>query len=294
MELQKDERIEFSNYWNDDTHLITYTPKDMRFNMWSQNYTIALVNNQIVIKYPLPQTRNCFGIMTCPNKSMFIYVHNNYMNGEASIIIEIYHIIDDIINKLREFIIPSNHSCGNTEGVLQRVGTNQFNVAWGDFLNEDDISLFTFNLDVFSPTQIIKDFKMDDDLKNYYFITNDHILQSDVVASNNNKLDIYIINSKKETLLFIIQDVVLPYTHKYEHPDEVESSILEFGFYDKKTLCLIRIKLENKIDVLHLEEYSIDVLIDINANSIISISPKIKNNDIHSSIYFIKDEPMIW
>jgi hypothetical protein len=76
---------------------------------------------------------------------------------------------------------------------------------------------------------------------------------------------------------------------------EVESSILEFDIYNKHTLCLIRVKLEDKIDVLHIENFELDILMDIDTNSIISISQKIKNEFAYkSSIYFIDDKPLMY
>ena len=291
-ELQ-DETLEYSNYWNDENHLIASYSNTM---LRSRNYTVSLVNNvnnKIVIKYQLPETRVCFGIMTCPDNNIFIYVHCNYINDIASIVIEIYNIIDNKINKLREFIIPSNTSCGSTTGVLQRVGNELFNVIWGDLVNDEYVNLVLFDLNGYQPTQMVKDVEDMNDIADYYFITNKNIIQPNVIAINSNKLHIHL-RSIKTNRIIIIQEVVLPYTHKYDVA-EVESSILEFDIYNKHTLCLIRVKLENKVDVLHLENYELDILMDIHTNSIISISHKIKNEfACKSSIYFIDDKPLMY
>ena len=296
-ELQQNEIVEFTNYWNDDNHLIAYT--NDRLNLWSSIYTVALMDklNKIVIKCQLPETRNCFGIMTCPDKNIFIYVHCNYIDDNASIVIEIYNIIDGKINLLREFIIPSNTWCGMTTGVLQRIGMYNFNVIWGDLVNYEYVNSVAFNLDEYTPTRIINDIYIDDDgindIADYYFITNDIIIKSDVIAINGNTLYIRIRNCKTDSIIYI-QDVELPYTHKYDE-NEVESSILEFAIYNKRALCLVRVRLEDKIDVLHIERYALDILMDIDNNSIISISQKIKNDnyEVKSSIYFIDDTPLI-
>jgi hypothetical protein len=298
MELQN-KKIEFSNYWNDDHHLITYLDGDGRFNMWSMNYTIALVdnvNNNIVIKIPLPETRNCFGIMTCPDKNIFIYSHTNYINDNASIIIEIYQIIDNTINKLREFVIISGHSCGSTDGVLQRVGMNLFNVSWGDLTNSNQISFVSFDLDNYIPTQFINDFEMAD-FYIHYFISNNVIVKSDVI-SYNNKFDISLKNCITENIFCIVENYELPFTDNYSNNTEVETSILEFGIYNNRTLCLLRMKLESRIDVLHLEEYCVDILIDIDSNCVIFVSPKFTYDkygfSVKSSIYLKNEVPMIY
>lgn len=300
MELQKYEKIEFSNYWNEDTHLMTYLNKDA-FNLWSINYTIALVNTEnknIVIKYKLPETRLCFGIMTCPEKNIFIYCHCNYINNNASIIIEIYKIIDNTINKLREFVIISGHTCGNTDGILQRMGINMFNIAWGDLTNSDEISFFSFNIDEYESIQIIEDFEMNYDFINYYFISKDVVVQSYIISNSNNNFEICLKNCIKDNFFFIIENYELPYIHTCSYMTEVESTILEFGIFNNKTLCLVRIKLENRIDVLHNEYYGIDVLMDIDTNKVIFISPKFTYDDcdfsVKSSIYFKDELPMIW
>ena len=307
--LQQDDRVEYTNYWNDDNHLIAYSSNNSSFcNLWTQQYTIALMNNEnkIVIKYPLPGTRQCFGIMTCPDKNIFVYVHCNYVNNDASIIIEIYHIIDNTINKLREFIIHSNHSVGGTSGIVQRVqldGIHGFNVIWGDLLNSDECSSVTFTLDEHFPTRIFNgifnNFEIED-IKNYYYYycdVNSIILKSYVIAINNNNLEIAIKNCKTDKYFSIISEIELPYTHKYDNPTEVDSTILEFGSYNGRLLYLVRIKLETKVDVLHLERYGVDVLIDIENNLILSISPKIKYDNydfaVNSSIYFTNEIPNI-
>ncbi len=297
----KDEKIEFSNYWNDENHLIaSYSNTMMRF--WSKNYTVSLVNNvnnNIVIQYPLPETRICFGIMTCPDKNIFIYVHCNYNNNKPSIIIEIYHI-NDKVNKLREFIIPSNHSCGITSGVLQRAGPHMFNVIWGDLVNCDELSFVLFGLHTYMPTKIINinDIEDFEDIKQYYFITDTCILKSDIIAHNNNKLNIAIVNMKQDNnCICFIEDIVLPYNHKFDKHQEIESSIIE-SLIDFGLLCLVRVKLEDKIDILHIETYIVDILINMEKNSVISISPKIKydkyDDNVNSSIYFKECNPYIW
>ena len=298
MKLQKNKKIEFSNYWNKDTHLIAYLNNDI-LNLWGSNYTIALVNNSnynIVIEYPLPETRFCFGIMTLPEKNMFVYCHCNYINDDASIIIEIFRIIDNTIYKLREFVIGSVHSCGRTEGVLQKIGTNLFNISWGDLINSDNISFISFSVDEYDPIQIIDSFIIND-FNNHYFITTDLIIQPDVI-SNNNTFEICLKNCIKDNIFFIIHDFELPFTHNCDNMAEVESTILEFGTYNGNTLCLLRIKLENRIDVLHLEEYGVDILIDIDTHSVIFISNKFKYDNydfsVKSSIYFKEGIPMIW
>ena len=180
-----------------------------------------------------------------------------------------------------------------TTGVLQRVGTDLFNVIWGDLVNDEYVNLVLFDLNGYQPTQMVKDVEDMNDIADYYFITNNNIIQSNVIAINSNKLHIHI-RSVKTGRIIIIQDVELPYTHKYDVA-EVESSILEFDIYNKHTLCLIRVKLEDKIDVLHIENYELDILMDINTNSIISISQKIKNEfACKSSIYFIDDKPLMY
>jgi len=298
--LHKDEKVEFSNYWNDENHLIVSESNTM-MRFWSRNYTVSLVNNvnnnNIVIQYPLPETRICFGIMTCPDKNIFIYVHCNYYNNDKpSIIIEIYYI-DETVNKLREFIIPSNHSCGMTEGILQRIDADSFNVIWSDLVNSDELSLVSFNLNDYTPTKIISINDIEDDfedIKQYYFITENCILKSDIIAHNNNKLDIAIVNIKRDNQsICFIEDIVIPYTHQFDKHKEIESSIIE-SLIDS-SLCLIRVKLEDKIDALHIEIYAVDILMDIEKQSVISISPKIKyDTDVKSSIYFKEGKPYIW
>jgi len=240
-------------------------------------------NKQILTKYKLPSTRVYFGSITLPNDNMFIFVHYKYNEDKKqckpTLYIEFFEINkNNQTNKIKEYVIESEFSCGETTGRLCKINDNLFTVVWGDRGNYDYYSLLTFDKTKYDNPLKLSD---DVDIEACYFFDKDLILESHVLAYKEKYIAIRINNyiDKKQGYIFSDEKIILPYNHRFDH-NEIESCIISFQKYNDEYICELNIKLESKLDALHIDYFNINLLLNITTNKIIEISGKNRNNDI--------------
>ena len=280
----------YINLWKNNNYIITY---EKSHNIYDLSYKISILdeNDNILKTHKLDNTRILLGVITIPDKNLYIYVHYKFLNNERSLIIDYYKIDDNLnISKVKDYVINYDYSCNNLEGKLYCLN-NKYYIILGDPSNYDYLSLVKFDENKI----IYKENRNYFNLKSNYMISENIIIESQVTAYDNCKLNISLINILSNSKISMITNIILPYSHNFNLSD-VESRIINFHSNDYK-LCLLRVNLEDKIDVLHIDYYYIDILIDIKNHNILSISNKIKESDydIDSSIAFDNEsKPYIW
>jgi len=288
--------IDHVSPWKDNTYAITYIPKNTFFS-WDLNHAVCLIDNQnkILGEFILPETRICFGVISIPEKNLFIYVHYKYNGDTPSVFIDFYNIDENFKFTLHDsFVIASVYSCNNVDGKICDNG-NIFSIGFGDLSNYDYFDVITFNEYEHLPLVRIKN--TEHEINHYYFF-NDVILEPIVVAYDNEFLNIAIAKKGEENeFISAILDIKLQYKHKYDRNRDIDDvQILQnIVTNDNQFLFLLRVKLEyENFEVsLQLEEYYLDILFNATTNSVISISDKIRQTK-HAFSGINKKEGNMW
>lgn len=291
-----------SNFWKDGAYIIRHTSKD-NYNSWEIKHDISIFDKEeiLLMKYSFEETRGCIGTYSCPESNIFIYVHYKYIDSDAMLVINIYNISDSYeITQHKEYMVPLNYTCGETQGRICNAGNNLFCVVWSDLTNYEgfDSVLFDFNK-CYEPQQIDKlDDTIDDFVERYYFLGTELIIEPITICENEKYINIGLINKQKGNTI-VNTHVELNCMHRFSKPEEVDSTIVDMKRHNDSIYYLVRVKMENSTDVLHLEYYYLDFLIDIKINKIIEISEKIpsKNDGWFgqlSSIKITSSNPTIW
>lgn len=117
-----------------------------------------------------------------------------------------------------------------------------------------------------------------------YFFDTTLILESNVIAYNNKfisiKINNYVDFENKQGYIYIDQKIELPFDHRFDY-NEIDSYIISFqNNNNNEYICELRINLESKLNVLYIDYFNINLLINITTNKIINISEKNRNTDI--------------
>lgn len=292
----------------------TFEPTIKSLHNWYNNYSIiymdldfvfisrGIINikndltGEIVLTHKLcDNTRNSFGIITIPEDNMIIYVHHKYLhmknkNGEnyqkTHIIIEFYTIENNIITKVNEYKIFSDYPCNNTTGRLTKITKNTFSIVWGDTTNNDTYKMIIFDKNEYKlHKNIFINLELNDNnlYKNYYYNPR-KILYCIINAYLYNQLSINIFITPSNTSLGII-NVKLPTRHRYKNTEEIENyKLIEI---EDDYALLLRVKLVDNIDILHLKYYYLDILLDIDNNVSLDFS-QMKEETQYYPLPFIK------
>lgn len=257
---------------------------DSKYELYIQNQ-----NKEILTKYKLPTSRIYFGSVTSPNDNMFIFVHYKYnenTNGHSkpTLYIEFYEINENennhtvLVTLIKEYAIESNFSCSQTVGRLCKINDNLFTVVWSDIYNYDYYNLLTFTKTKYeTPIKLLRD---ELNIEKCYFIDPDLILKPYVLAYKKKYIAIKINNYIDTTQGYIYNDIIeLQFNHRFEY-NEVDSYIISFQKYNDEYICELRIYLESNLDVLHIDHFNINILLNITTNKVINISEKNRNEDI--------------
>lgn len=271
-----------SKKWKNNIICITNLYDDIYDNMYKLH--IQDQHNKILTTYKLPSTRIYFGSITLPNDNMFIFVHYKYNEQpnkcKPTLYIEFYEINDNNeINKAKEYVIESEFSCGETEGRLCKINDDLFTVIWGDRTNYKYYNLLTFNkIKYEDPIEL----SYDVNIEACYFMDPNLILESNVTVYKEKYISIKINNyvDKNQGYIFLDNEIELPFNHRFNFA-EIDSYIISFlKNNDDEYICEIRIELESKIDLLHIDYFNINLLLNITKNTVINISDKNRYNDI--------------
>ena len=299
-------RIDYNNQWKNSLYISTYDTTVSPFD-WKTHHSVCILNeltNEILYTYSLPKTRICLGVITLPDKNLYIYIHYKYIDSEEdpadtpSLVIDFYRIdeLSYTFTQEKNYTISSEYSCGNINGKVCRMG-GLFCVGFGDINNYNYIDIVSFDENTYLPVKRIENIENIENISSYYYM-NSVAIKALVIAYDNQYLNLGLLRINEE-LPFIsaISKIQLPFTHRYDKIIEIEDvNIIELCYRkDSELLCLLRIKLENNnFEVnLEIEEYYVDILFDIISNKVKFISNKISvDSYINSSVDFTS--PSIW
>jgi len=286
-----DDIIDYINYWHDNKKITTYLNMKNCMLFDTEHYiNISDENDNVLSTYKLPQTRVCLGVLTFPENNTYVYIHYNFIDDDRSLIIDIYSISNEnIFTKTNQILVKSDFSCNNLSSQVYKSINNSFIVIWSDLFNYDFVKYILVEKD-----KIIEEKEISNiyDIEKKYFLSRDTIFESLVsrtietkTVETNNNINIGLLINEKP--FYELVDISLPYEFKNEF--EIESTIIDIDLTDGKLLFLVRVNLQNNIDVLHIDSFYIDLLIDIHSENVVMISDK-KKSDIKPSI----KENTIW
>jgi hypothetical protein len=184
------------------------------------------------------------------------------------------------MNKIKEYVIESDCLCSDTVGRLCKINDNLFTVVWGDENNFDYFYFLSFNKSSYEkPIELSHNI----DIEACYFMDPDLILESHVVAYKQNYIAIRINNYVDEKQGYIFyNEISLPFNHRFDY-EEIKSYILSFQKINNEYICEIKVFLESKLDILHIDYFNINLSLNITTNKIINISEK---NSDHKILFF--------
>ena len=314
---------------NDTTLILYELNGENLFSDLKLKLSLIKTDNNAIIELStieLPECRSCFGIISNLELNEFTVVSNEYLNNDPIIRLQ-YFTINEHNNIIftNELIIKTEYSCGNTNGKICKIDNFAFNIIWGDLSNYDYCDIFTIaNKQIVSKEQI-KLYDIDCDLDSCYFVSKCTIFKSLASGINNDKINIAVqliddsvqLNQPNQTnksnqpnqpnqtnkstqpklpdakFIFSFLSFKLPngLTHNCSQLSEIESTIIDFAkpADNKKIYFLIRLKLDERINVLHIEPYTIDILIEIVSQKILFVTNKTKfyeNKYLNSSIQY--------
>jgi len=278
------EIIDYVNYWHDNKKITTYLNVTKFMLFGTEHYiNISDENDNVLSTYKLPETRVCLGVLTFPKNNTYIYIHYNYIENDRFLIIDIYSISNEnLFTKTNQLLVKSDDfSCNNLSGQVYKSINDSFTVVWSDLTNYDFVKYIIVDKDKIVDEQQLSNIY---EIEKYYFLSKETVFESLVTRTiETNNINVGLLMNEK--LIYTLAEISLP----CEFKNEIESTILEIDFNDGKLLFLVRINLQNNIDVLHIESFYIDLLIDIHSENIVMISDK-KKLDIKPSI----KENTIW
>jgi hypothetical protein len=191
------------------------------------------------------------------------------------------YCISSIVLHGFEYTIPLDYSCGSTLGKICPCvySDSEYFVIFGDLINYEFFSCVKFNLNKFDK-EIKIPFEQDfePEFEQVFLIsvekkTNENMMIfSKAFAHSTNQIEIGLFHVNDSTC-FSVSTFVLPdnLIHDSTKPIEVEckmcdSIIYDFFQFESKLYCLIRIKLAQRIDPLHIKPYFIDVIVHIDGS----------------------------
>jgi hypothetical protein len=256
----------------------------------------------------------------------YVDTNKSINSSEPSICVEYYNIeticseLETICSepnykfqKIREIIIKMDTTCGMTEGKICNVGNNIFNIIYGDLVNYDFCEIATIkNKEIAEKNKISLDL-IDYNIENNYFLSSKIMFISHILAVKNtetnaqnqinkyNKINMFITvrelekektntteNDNKEKIIFATNEIDLPNMFYDCLNDELDSKIIDFNMFNKIIFCLIQVKLNERSDILHSKEFTIDILVNITEMSIVEIKNKKYESDKNNSSSCIK------
>lgn len=248
---------------------------------WTTKTKLQLFTSEskIIKTFNLDENRGYLdgGIYPILDKELLLFCYLKYdENGKSSIFIDYYKIDDTDIKLIKQHKIRNENSCGSTEGRVFLYNELCY-VVYGDLTNYDYISCVEFNFDTCFSDQKYK-IKYDDsyepEFKQIYMISKDCILYSKTLGYNHNKINVGLYNLNDSTC---INMTTIELENGLSHDAENEFKSFESIIYDIFThknipYVLIRIKLYNRVDILHIKRYFLDVIFDFVKMDVVDMS----------------------
>jgi hypothetical protein len=286
-EFKKNNFIDTANLWKDDNYIISGYANNMAMAViFGGPHDLHIIDNQIVKNLNNPiDTRVIIGVTTIPEDNILIIVHYKYLENNACVIIEFYNIESNELAKIKEHIINGQGvSCGEISGRVQRINSH-LSVVWGDMFNDDYCYYVSFNSETYSEPKKIQ-LETESPIEKFFFLSEKIYIESMVLGAANKHLRINLYNNELEEDEKLLCDTIftLPegITHIHDTVKEVDSKIIDLQF-NENMVCLLRLNLEYNIDILHTDEYILDILVNMTKNEVIDYR-KLEKYSVNSII----------
>lgn len=232
--------------------------KDLSSDPWTTKYNLELIKEtKIIFTYEYKEFRSCVDYCLLRSKDILIFCYTNYIDNKSHIIIDFLKLDDDI-KLINQHKIKMDYSLNGLIGKLSIYG-NSYYVTYGDQVNYNYFSCILFNLHSYDePIKIeLNDNKLIEEL---YLLSPSIMIYSNVVSYKNN-IEITLLNTELSNIFSLsslsLNDTIID-------NKEYDSIIYDLFTYNNNLYCLLRITLYEKIDVLHIKDFFLDVIIEVN------------------------------
>jgi hypothetical protein len=266
------------------------------------------VNMVILPGFTLPSAKMTLGVVTAPEDNLIIVVRLNDCCGNKRIglFFDFYEVSEDLltISRLKRRRFRLYHRAIRSFSAAMGKLTNNCPKGWtvllGDWTNCDYFCVLQFDKMKFGHMQSIPTKFHPDSIMESYFVEKECMIFSEIYAYDLRFVIVRIKSLDTDDLYFSAIYEVPSVTHRFDTATIVDSKLLELKFCKDGLVGLIRVKLEKKLDPLHLEYYYIDILVDMMRKKVLKSSKKIPVIDFESMPSAIKegenveDLPTIW
>lgn len=252
----------------------TINIKDNGTDPWTYIYEFEILDDKhnIINTISFGESRNIIDIYPLYIKNLLIIAYVNYIDNVPCLLIDFYNIND--INKIKQHKIKINYACSSITGKLSVQTTTSdscdqnINIIFGDLINYNYIEYICFNLETFySPIRIKYDY--DIYIDQIYLLNDKLIINADIVIINNIVyIKIYNLIKKESdsNTAFSITELSLDNIKLYDRL--CDYNVYDFFYYNDKIYCLIRLKLNENNNLLYINPFFVDVIINISDNII--------------------------
>jgi len=260
--------------WKNNTQVVVVETQKFP-NPWGSEPKLCVVDEhfKILSEYLFPETRIVFKLIPFLDKNLVVVVRYNYTDNVPTLIIDHVQINNESTYELtvtRKHAISTPYRCNNVNGKVCKLSDASFSVVCGDFGNYEDCDFYLFTLEGYLKLNNIKIFN---EIVSNFYINESFILTSDVLADKKCRLHIKLLNQCTNEVFFLKHDFPLTSCeHKYTKPSRVDSKILEYPMIYEERLCLVEVKLVRAPDVLHNEEFTVYLLLNITTNTMVCVS----------------------
>ena len=235
---------------------------------WTNNYKIQLLNDENNILYEICITNKIYYIVYYPilNKNIFIFCYLEYVNDKPCIIINFYSVTNNEIIEIQQHQIKIKYTLGSLIGKLCIYDENTYYVIFGDIINYNYFSCIKFNIEGYEP-EIKINLNPEVEFEKLYLLHPEYIIFSKTMH-NNKTLQITLFNNDEMNCFSLVN-------LELDVNEIVDTDSMIFDFF--LLYCLVRIKVYDRIDILHIKPFFLDVIIHINGidSTIVDISKPI-------------------
>lgn len=286
--------MEFVVPYKDFTYL-TLTPVDTSpARFWGSEYILQIKliqNSSTIATLKIPESR-CIAYLGCL-EDLIVLVRLDYIDDQSSVAMDFYQIIENEIQKVNAHVVNSDFTIGNTEIHVQKIGNNKFVVIWSDLCNYEYLQMCTFSRENYTLTSF--DWKIYEEVGGNFcktcMISKDQILYSRVIAFDKKYLMIIIKNLHDSSITTFISNLQIC-DHNFDKT-EVDSSIVEFRTNNFEQYLLIKVEMQERLNVLTLKNVTKYILLQAKFNVLEFVEVSEATN-FQPSIIFKNDKAKIF
>jgi hypothetical protein len=290
--------------WNNN-NWIKISSLSNKFDPWGEfSYQMELIDTfgNSISKIKLNKARGYFDIIPVLSKNIIVVGYFNYVENDSYVMIDLYQLETNEFELKFQYKIRSSYSCGGTSGKICTNGYEIFYLIWTDFCNSEYFSCFEFDLNYqiyfekklnVTDNNLVKQIKfvenIDSSWDSLHMVSLDNLIYSKALGHSSNQIELGLFDASKSHC-FSVSSLTLPNNIVHYAKDnmdikseEFDSTIYDFFCFGSKSksnvYCLVRIKTYNKTDPLHIQNYFIDIIIQVDG-------AESKPVDISNPIYF--------